>query len=67
MKFKISDHALTVPDMQVGDLVKIGRIGKEYGLILSIHDSKSIIQVYWPESNEIGWEKCVRMIVVSRA
>ena len=49
-----------------GDLVKIGRNGGEYGLILWMHPTKGLMRVYWPDSNEIGYEKCIRVVVVSR-
>ena len=66
MRYKISEDALAIPDMKVGDLVKIGRNGEEYGLILWMHPTKGLMRVYWPDSNEIGYEKCIRVFVVSR-
>ena len=50
--------------MKAGDLVSVGPITKELGIVLWSHPTKEIVKVMWQDG--IGWEKPIRLKIISR-
>jgi len=50
--------------MRVGDIVSFGSLSDDFGIVVYMHPTKGVVQVYRQDIG-LNWESCAKLAIVA--